>query len=104
MKIEAPSFISAKDVVQFSGRGTIYSHTTVYQAPTGYEKYAPYPIAIVKLAEGPLVTAQLTDPDPDKPFKIGMPVEMVTRQLKTEGDKGMLFYGYKFRPLLQDSN
>ena len=26
----------------FSGRGEVYSHTTVYSAPEGYEEYVPY--------------------------------------------------------------
>ena len=45
----------------FSGRGEVYSHTIVYNAPEGYSEYAPYAVALVKLEEGPLVTAQLTD-------------------------------------------
>jgi len=33
--------------------------------------------------------------------EIGMPVEMVTRRLRTDGDeRGLLVYGYKFRPLV----
>ncbi|MBC7254994.1 MAG: hypothetical protein H5T66_02655, partial [Chloroflexi bacterium] len=49
---------------------------------------------------GPLVTAQLTDVFPDE-VSIGMPVEMVTRKLREEGEEGLITYGYKFRPLLQ---
>jgi uncharacterized OB-fold protein len=53
---------------------------------------------MVKLEEGPLVTAQLTDLGENKPA-IGMPVEMVTRLLRSATDeRGMLIYGYKFRP------
>ena len=44
-----------------------------------------------------MVTAQLTDIDPDD-VQIGQPVEMVTRKLRTDGDEGMIVYGYKFRP------
>jgi uncharacterized OB-fold protein len=56
---------------------------------------------LVKLEEGPLVTAQLTDLG-SQPVEIGMPVEMVTRRLRQDGDdRGMLIYGYKFRPVLQ---
>ena len=52
----------------------------------------------MKLEEGPVVTAQLTDLG-DEPVEIGMPVEMVTRKLRTDGDeRGLLVYGYKFRP------
>jgi uncharacterized OB-fold protein len=52
------------------------------------------------LDEGPLVTAQLTDVDPDE-LEIGMPVEMVTRKLREEGEDGLIVYGYKFRKRLQ---
>ena len=88
----------AKNLYNFSGRGEVYSYTTVYEPPAGYEEYSPYTVALVKLAEGPLVTAQLTDVDQDK-VEIGMPVEMVTRRLRSDGDeRGLLVYGYKFRP------
>lgn len=90
----------ARQLYQFSGRGEVYSHTTVYQAPAGHSDNAPYPVAIVRLEEGPLVTAQLTDLD-DRSVEIGMPVEMVTRKLRADGERGMLVYGYKFRPRLK---
>jgi hypothetical protein len=89
----------ARELYQFSGRGEVYSFTTVYQAPSGFEQEAPYPMAMVRLEEGPLVTAQLTDLG-DRAVQIGMPVEMVTRKLRADGERGMLVYGYKFRPLL----
>jgi len=91
----------AKTLYAFSGKGEVYSYTTIYEAPAGYEENAPYTVALVKLNEGPLVTAQLTDLG-DQPIQIGMPVEMVTRKLRQDGDeRGMLVYGYKFRPVLQ---
>lgn len=92
--------LPAHDHFKFSGRGEVYSFTTVYQAPAGHTEDAPYPVAIVQLDEGPLVTAQLTDLG-DQPVEIGMPVEMVTRKLRSDGERGMLVYGYKFRPQLQ---
>jgi uncharacterized protein len=89
----------ARTEYQFSGRGEVYSYTTVSQAPAGFESSAPYTLAMVKLAEGPLVTAQLTDLD-DRPVEIGMPVEMVTRRLKEDSPTGVIVYGYKFRPVM----
>lgn len=88
----------ARDVFQFSGKGSVYSFTTVSDVPAGFEENAPYTVAIVRLDEGPLVTAQLTDTG-DEPVGIGTPVEMITRKLRSEGDQGMLIYGYKFRPV-----
>ncbi|RME43255.1 MAG: Zn-ribbon domain-containing OB-fold protein [Chloroflexi bacterium] len=89
----------AYDPFQLSGRGEVYSFTTVYEAPAGFQAQAPYSLALVKLEEGPMLTAQLTDVDPDE-VQIGMPVEMVTRKLSTEGEEGLIDYGYKFRPRL----
>ncbi len=90
----------AKTEFSFSGRGKVYSYTTLQSAPKGYSDVVPYTVALVKLEEGPMVTAQLTDLG-DQPVEIGMPVEMVTRKLRSEGDhdQGMLVYSYKFRPL-----
>lgn len=89
----------ARTLYQFSGRGEVYSYTTVFDAPAGHEDQAPYTVALVKLEEGPMVTAQLTDMA-DQKAEIGMPVEMVTRRLRSDGDRGVLIYGYKFRPAL----
>jgi uncharacterized OB-fold protein len=90
----------AKQLYNFSGRGEVYSYTTIYDPPAGFEENAPYTVALVKLEEGPLVTAQLTDLG-DQEVEIGAPVEMVTRRLRQDGDeRGMIVYGYKFRPVL----
>ncbi|TFH35153.1 MAG: Zn-ribbon domain-containing OB-fold protein [Anaerolineales bacterium] len=89
----------AKSLFKFSGRGEVYSYTTLYDAPEGHGDQAPYTVAIVKLEEGPLVTAQLTDLE-QREVRVGMPVEMVTRKLRSEGERGLIVYGYKFRPML----
>ena len=83
----------------FSGKGEVYSYSTVHYPPEGFEPYAPYIVALVRLAEGPLVAAQLTDVEGEK-IEIGMPVEMVTRKLRDDGSNGTIIYGYKFRPII----
>ncbi len=80
------------------GKGIIVSYTIVVDAPEGFEEQAPYPLALVKLDEGPTVLSQLTDLD--GAVEIGMRVEMVTRKLRTDGKRGIIVYGYKFRPVL----
>ncbi|MGQ9586012.1 MAG: Zn-ribbon domain-containing OB-fold protein [Anaerolineae bacterium] len=84
----------------FSGRGEVYSYSTLYQAPEGFTEFVPYTVALIKLEEGPLVTAQLTDVEAEE-VRVGMPVEMVTRKIREEGENGMILYGYKFRPRLR---
>jgi uncharacterized OB-fold protein len=91
----------AKTRFNFSGRGEVYSYTMMNDAPVGYEQNTPYAVALIKLEEGPLVTAQLTDLGEQK-LQIGMPVEMVTRKLKEDVEgRGMIVYGYKFRPVFR---
>lgn len=90
----------AKTLYQFSGKGEVYSFTTVYEGPAGFEESTPYTVAMVRLEEGPLVTAQLTDLE-NRDVEVGMPVEMVTRKLRNATDeRGLLVYGYKFRPVV----
>jgi uncharacterized OB-fold protein len=90
----------AKTLYTFSGKGEVYSYTTVFDPPAGFEETAPYTVAMIKLDEGPLVTAQMTDLD-NRHIEIGMPVEMVTRRMRSATDeRGMLVYGYKFRPVM----
>ena len=90
----------AKSRYAMSGKGTVYSYSRVMAAPEGYETYAPYYVALVALDEGPLVTAQLTDLDPDDVY-VGLPVEMVTRVMRQDGERGLIEYNYKFRPVLE---
>jgi hypothetical protein len=79
----------------FAGYGEVFSFTVVQDPPAGFEDQAPYMLALIKLDEGPIITAQLTDID--GPVTIGDRVQMVTRKLTTEGPHGMIIYGYKFR-------
>jgi uncharacterized OB-fold protein len=86
------------EVFPLSGKGTVYSFTTITAPPEPFEAFAPYTLALIKLDEGPMVTMQLTDLD--APPEIGLRVEMVVRKLRTDGDKGIIIYGPKFRPLM----
>ncbi len=82
---------------RFSGRGRVYSFTTVYQSSPRFAPFVPYVAALIDLEEGPRITARLTDVEPEKVY-IGMPVEMVIRKISEEGDRGLIAYGYQFRP------
>lgn len=111
----SPRTLNLKDY-QFSGKGKIYSFTTVYEAPERFKEFEPYVVALVDLEEGPRITTMLTDLEqewvPDEidgkkrmvmryKVEIGMPVEMVTRRLWSDGKTGLLHHGYKFRPPLR---
>ena len=57
--------------VQASGRGRVYSHTTIHRG--GVQK-TPYTCVLVELDEGPLVLARWQSDAPADPH-IGMPVK-----------------------------
>jgi len=84
----------------FCGRGTLWSFTRVAQPPRGFASVAPYGVGMVRLVEGPLVTAQLADVE-GVDMAIGMVVEMVTRKIRDAQENGFIVYGYKFRPALR---
>lgn len=84
---------------QFCGNGEVYTWSVVYHPPAGHEEFAPYPVALVRLDEGPLIAAQLTDVTAEE-ISIGLRVEMVTRRVREDSADGVIVYGYKFRPIV----
>lgn len=82
----------------FSGRGKIVTYSIVHDAPPGMEAITPYIIGIIELEEGPRVTSQIVDSEPEE-VKIGLPVRMVFRKMGEEGAAGAIHYGYKFAPV-----
>ena len=65
------------DWVEASGRGTVYSCTTVRRGvPPAYADAAPYVLAYVELDEGPRVLTNIRTEDPGA-VAIGRPVEVV---------------------------
>jgi hypothetical protein len=81
---------------ELSGNGQIYSYTIVHTAPAGFELQQPYALAIVKLDEGPMITAQIVDCNFDD-ISIGKQVSMVFRKIHEGSEKDIIQYGYKFR-------
>jgi uncharacterized OB-fold protein len=82
--------------IKFSGEGEIYSYTIIHAPPEGFEFMKPYAIGVIKLAEGPLVTAQIVDCKPED-LEIGEKVELVFRKIIADGCSGIIRYGYKFK-------
>jgi len=79
----------------YSGKGKIYSYTQVNVPPEGFELEAPYMLAIIELAEGPRLTAQVVDCT-EKDVSMGSPVRMVFRKIQESGAEGLIHYGFKF--------
>ncbi len=81
---------------KFSGKGEIYSYTVIRAPPQGFDYQVPYVIAIVKMDEGPFITTQIVDCNPED-VEIGKRVETVFRKVIADGESGIIRYGYKFR-------
>ena len=68
--------------VTFSGKGELAAYSVIYVPPTammeaGYGRENPNVAGIVKLAEGPMISAQILGLDASKPaeIKIGTPLK-----------------------------
>ena len=68
--------------VESSGRGTVYSFTTVYR-PQRPEFEVPYTVAIIELEEGWHMLTNLVECKPGQ-IRIGLPVEVSFRPMSDE--------------------
>lgn len=78
---------------KFSGKGEVISFTKVHDGP--FKLQLPYTMAIIELVEGPKLTAQIVD----GAVEIGTRVEAVFRKIDEDGKGGVIYYGYKFKPV-----
>jgi len=79
---------------KFSGKGIVESFTIIRTAPSGFEKATPYVVGIIRLDEGPKISAQITG-DIEQ-VDIGRKVSMVFRRMYEDGEQGLINYGFKF--------
>lgn len=84
---------TAMEWVELSGRGELAAFTTIHIGPTemveaGYDRLHPYCSGIVRLAEGPMMSAQIIGVDTTRPetITIGAPVQ-ATYLIRGEGEK-----------------
>ena len=91
------SFGKMEDI-KLSGIGEIVTYTIIHVGSEVFKEQIPYPIAIIKLEEGPQITAQIVDCNIND-VKIGMKVEDTFRRIQEDGYTGAIYYGYKFKPI-----
>ena len=84
--------------LKLSGKGEVITYSIIHVGPEEFEKQVPYPIAVIKLDEGPQITAQIVDCDIND-VKIGMRVQSTFRRIQEDGYVGAIYYGYKFKPV-----
>ncbi len=87
--------------VKLSGKGKIYSFTTISRGGSPPEfsiqqnLAGAYPVAVVELEEGSKIVAQMTDCKAEQ-LQIGLAVESTFRRIYEDDD--IIRYGMKFRP------
>ena len=59
-------------------------------------RFSPYIMAIIQLDQGPCLTSEIVDCDPEE-VEIGKRVVSVFRKISQQGSKGVISYGYKFK-------
>lgn len=77
--------------------GVLLSYTMQRESLAGFEDQEPMIFGLVKLENGVKIISQLVDM-PYESLKEGLKVKAVFRRVRTDGDSGQIFYGYKFGP------
>jgi uncharacterized protein len=87
---------------RLSSRGTLYVYSIVHRSFPGVA--VPYVSAIVDLEGGGTVKGNLIgiEPDPAK-IQLGMPVEVVYRDLERKDDQGNTYFSYFFQPAASEA-
>lgn len=86
------------DEYELPNRGKLIEFTVLRSVPIDFEKQRPLMFAIADFG-GVRVMGQLVDcTSPDK-LSEGAEVEVVFRRVKEDSDFGIIYYGYKLRPI-----
>ena len=87
--------ISKMKEIPINGKGEVVTFTVVHDTPPSFSRQRPYVLAIIKLDDGPTLTAQIVDLPPTD-VHIGMRVRSAFRKVSEDGKSGIIHYGYKF--------
>lgn len=87
--------VGKMEPIHLSPTGTIESYTVIYEAPPFQRMQVPYIMAIIHMDDGPRLTAQIVDTEPEM-VDIGKRVRAVFRKVREDGKGGAIYYGYKF--------
>lgn len=67
------------ELVEISGKGKVFTYSTIAAAPTGFEDIAPYTVVVVELDDGGRLLGWLGETIPLPELQIGMDVQTVPR-------------------------
>lgn len=80
-------------------KGKIVSWTLIRVPPAGFENQAPYPVALIKLENGRMATAQMVD-YMEKDLKFGQKVVTIIRRTMQTENGDVIPYGIKIKPIV----
>jgi uncharacterized OB-fold protein len=79
-RADCPQCMSPEfEFVEYSGRGTVYTYSTIAAAPTGFDDIGEYTCTVVELDGGGRCMAWLGDTLRPNDIRIGMDVQVVPR-------------------------
>jgi uncharacterized OB-fold protein len=78
--------------------GKVVTHTIIRTPSDEFKGEAPFAVGIIEMTDGVRLTAQIADVDFAE-LRVGLPVKMEFRRLYSEGESGIIHYGYKAVPL-----
>ncbi|MCP4761001.1 MAG: Zn-ribbon domain-containing OB-fold protein [archaeon] len=91
--------------IEFKGNGTLATYSLVhvgarYFSNQGYKMGKPYCMGVIKLEEGPCISAHVVGPEPEfesnpENFKIGMPLKIKFLKVEMEGKEPRLDLGFE---------
>jgi uncharacterized OB-fold protein len=77
--------------------GKLLSYTLQKESLAGFEDQEPMMFGLVEFENGVKVVGQLVDVAYEA-LKIGNKMRVVFRKVRSDGESGQIFYGYKFSP------
>lgn len=83
--------------------GRLLSYTMQKETLPGFEDQEPMMFGLVELENGVNIVAQIVDASYET-LKRGQKLHVVFRRVRSDGESGQIYYGYKFAPQLQRSD
>lgn len=91
--------------VEFSGKGKLATYSLIhvgarYFTAQGYSMKKPYCMGVIKLEEGPHISAHIVGSEPDfesnpENFKVGMPLKVKFLKIEIEGKEPRIDLGFE---------
>jgi len=86
------------EMVNLQRGGKLLTYTIIRVPPSQFTDQSPYAMGVVELDRGVKILSQIVDCDLDK-LEIGQRMRIEFRKIYSEGEAGIICYGYKCVPV-----